>query len=934
MLLPDNTIYFDATIDSTGNIASLDKIPITDAADLVVIGSNLVLNTVLSRCYGIDIAGLVKDFDVTANDPRIVNLSPILKKCDWENATIIDSSTTPSTTYTALQYISNKFKIYSSNAFIDALYKKLTNAVIGMQYDYVNNYTHVHLDGDTNLMINVLAVIIGSNQNFTKVPVGEDTTQIVNIPIDLENVNGFFTQVGNILCDLGCIAESKHDNFTIGDYCQFVLTPREEVAINMWTQGFNYNGLYRYGHLFVFYNTDAGVRRWSFALIITRCEIQTPVTFTFKDSMTNAYNNRKFNGYLGFIPNLYEVETGISQSKNYLLFNGPLSNISNNHRIDYEMGANLDPFVTGAGGIIGVNTGETGRTYGIGGDATYGGGSGPDQLELNVSPGAYVQIPIAGGITHSDAEITSPMVNNKYATGGIYRLPAPAIDSATAQNLAANNIGLVCTGKESLDIYFTFENVNPSLFPSNYPFDTRNTLKIGAVNPLLNVLINDPNTDATEFEEFTRGEWYSLWVNGITLKYNENFPTTLGAGLVYYLDKTCLRSVLKDMWDTKIGTALKRWSFEGPIDYILYLIQLPYTFIKNVDYQTGPDSKTSNVFFNPDGTIPIAYGNLCPIKGVDDDGDLYYGASSGYYICSPIHEITFTLTGKNKVKLHGDFTDYGPYVKTTIFLPFVGERDIPPEFIMNEDLIVRYRISNLTGDFVVYVASMDLFTTDKNTNGEIPKDEESYLFGAPILVESGNMAIQRSISGKDSDLRGVLNCMSNSISSLGSGIYSALGNLGATVSSNSKPNPNPAKAKMAERLNYIRGGFGVLAGGAGSIASAVGATALQISGAPVNNHSANSSDAKWLMFRVPHITMSYNPPINDCSSEFDTEFNKTIGYATSRGITIKNMESDYHELESVKLDGINCTNEEREMIQNILMSGFYNGHTTTKKVVV
>ena len=69
--------------------------------------------------------------------------------------------------------------------------------------------------------------------------------------------------------------------------------------------------------------------------------------------------------------------------------------------------------------------------------------------------------------------------------------------------------------------------------------------------------------------------------------------------------------------------------------------------------------------------------------------------------------------------------------------------------------------------------------------------------------------------------------------------------------------------------------------------------------------------------------MIYNPPISDM--RYDSAFNRTVGFASCQSIKIGDMQPDYHELMSVKLDGIKCTNEERQTIREILMSGFYNG---------
>ena len=56
----------------------------------------------------------------------------------------------------------------------------------------------------------------------------------------------------------------------------------------------------------------------------------------------------------------------------------------------------------------------------------------------------------------------------------------------------------------------------------------------------------------------------------------------------------------------------------------------------------------------------------------------------------------------------GNYLDYNPFTRLTIFLPYVGEVDLNPDEVMGQTLGVTYRVDNLTGAFVCF-----LYTSDK-----------------------------------------------------------------------------------------------------------------------------------------------------------------------------------------------------------------------------
>lgn len=52
---------------------------------------------------------------------------------------------------------------------------------------------------------------------------------------------------------------------------------------------------------------------------------------------------------------------------------------------------------------------------------------------------------------------------------------------------------------------------------------------------------------------------------------------------------------------------------------------------------------------------------------------------------------------------YGNYLDYNPYTRITLFLPYVGEVQLDPDEVMGETVAVNYVVDCLTGAFVVFV---------------------------------------------------------------------------------------------------------------------------------------------------------------------------------------------------------------------------------------
>lgn len=56
---------------------------------------------------------------------------------------------------------------------------------------------------------------------------------------------------------------------------------------------------------------------------------------------------------------------------------------------------------------------------------------------------------------------------------------------------------------------------------------------------------------------------------------------------------------------------------------------------------------------------------------------------------------------------YGNYLDYNPYTRITLFLPFVGEVQLDPDEVMGESVSVKYHVDCYSGCFVAFVATSD-----------------------------------------------------------------------------------------------------------------------------------------------------------------------------------------------------------------------------------
>ena len=117
--------------------------------------------------------------------------------------------------------------------------------------------------------------------------------------------------------------------------------------------------------------------------------------------------------------------------------------------------------------------------------------------------------------------------------------------------------------------------------------------------------------------------------------------------------------------------------FADPRDGIVALFMLPFT----------PATSTK---------IAATVGRHVLIKS--DSTNLEMAPITGQFHEVDCGSITFS-------EYYGNYLDYNPYTRITLFLPFVGEVQLDPDEVMGETVSVKYHVDVYSGSFVAFVAT-------------------------------------------------------------------------------------------------------------------------------------------------------------------------------------------------------------------------------------
>lgn len=144
-----------------------------------------------------------------------------------------------------------------------------------------------------------------------------------------------------------------------------------------------------------------------------------------------------------------------------------------------------------------------------------------------------------------------------------------------------------------------------------------------------------------------------------------------GAVVAHRVSKQTLQGIMYKLWDTNIFAILTQWqkAIQDPMNAIVSLHALPFVPVS-------------------EGSTPIWIGNF--------DTELSSPEITSQYIEIDCGSLTLK-------EFWGSALDYSPYTKISIFLPFIGIKELAIEDVQNAQIHVKYHVDVLTGDCIAFI---------------------------------------------------------------------------------------------------------------------------------------------------------------------------------------------------------------------------------------
>lgn len=284
---------------------------------------------------------------------------------------------------------------------------------------------------------------------------------------------------------------------------------------------------------------------------------------------------------------------------------------------------------------------------------------------------------------------------------------------------------------------------------------------------------------------------------------------------------------------------------------------------------------------------PSVYQTQQPIRVLGVETDVYASVLSSDQTCTPVY--TLTIDSETDT-----FLDYAPYSKCSIYLPFIGEKEIPINEIRKGTLNVYYIQDNITGDLCASVQVVQYNEYSEVLYSRIIAEFTSNAkYTVPLTAESKNFA----------GIKGALAAASTMVSSMMGGFIAASHGSGGM--------------SMDEKMT--NGAAGATVGGALALPKAAITAEEAYREPPVNGTVITEvkGNSGWLACKFPILKITV--PISKIPVEV---LERSKGFATCFTSTIGAL-SGFTVVKNVPIDNVSATDTEKNMILDILTSGFY-----------
>lgn len=231
-------------------------------------------------------------------------------------------------------------------------------------------------------------------------------------------------------------------------------------------------------------------------------------------------------------------------------------------------------------------------------------------------------------------------------------------------------------------------------------------------------------------------------------------------------------------------------------------------------------------------------------------------------------------------EFYGSYLDYSPYTSVSIYLPFIGHRDLPVDKVMGKTINVKYTFDNYTGNCMARVLAGN----------------------DTIDCYNGQCALTYPMTGADfsQKLAGTIMTIGG-VAALGAGLLS-MGGAFAGAASLGLGAPTAAA---------LTPGLKAAALGASSMVMGQGINASKSS---VYHNSNLGGSVSWYAYRTPYLTIT-SPRL-----AHPLRRNVIMGGRVRRTVKVKDL-SGFTQFDEIHIDTVVCSDAERTMLKRMLIEG-------------
>lgn len=309
----------------------------------------------------------------------------------------------------------------------------------------------------------------------------------------------------------------------------------------------------------------------------------------------------------------------------------------------------------------------------------------------------------------------------------------------------------------------------------------------------------------------------------------------------------------------------------------------------NAETEYHPHGSWPNYF--PIGKIGIPIKRNAMSPAIDDRKDMYLNDNEIIEINRRTSSTIYPVKTLNYYNKNKNFLDYGPYSSAVLQVPYCGSIDISPDDFIGENINCKYIIAPSEGTVKVLVERNDLMVDTLTGTIGVPVDLNGTDVSAKLnAIHQANATIQAQRQKMYSSIATFAAGAAITVGTGGSAAPVIMAGLGLA-------SQNQSAKRAIEEANYqidtAEAPFHQIQAGHGELA-------------------LTDQAGVRLVIHRPKFLEGYNPEV----------YGHTVGFATLINSQLKSYHG-FTTVNTVDLTGVNCTEEEAQMIKGALKAGVY-----------